>query len=141
MSKTYKLADAELFVFSEYVNQNPANGIKYYDSVCKFNGNIILFSKNIEDGESNIISKLILNLDPMKAQHLANVLKNNKNILAMISNNPEGDSFYAIYYDFTENVLTPYNLFNYMFSHSDFAEEGLFVEIHNGHQTVIKEFV
>lgn len=140
MSKTYKLADVELFVFSEYVNQNPSNGIKYYDSVCKFNGNIILFSKNIEDGESNIISKLILKLDPTKAQYLANVLKNNKNILAVISNNPEGDSFYAIYYDFTENVLTPHNLFRYMTSHSDFAEEGLFVEVHNGHQTVIKEF-
>ena len=44
MSKTYKLADVELFVFSEYVNQNPSNGIKYYDGDCKFNGNIVLFN-------------------------------------------------------------------------------------------------
>lgn len=141
MSKTYKLADAELFVFSEYVNQNPANGIKYYDGVCKFNGNIILFSKNIDGEEKNIIFKLISNLDATKAQYLSNVIKNNKNILAVIGEDANGDSFYAIYYDFTENILTPYNLFRYMSSHSDFAEEGLFVEVHNGHQTAIKEFV
>lgn len=140
MSKSYKLADAELFVFSEYVNQNPLNGIKYYDGVCKFNGNIVLFGKNVEDGEGGVISKLISNLDTTKAQYLANVLKNNHNILAIVSNNSDGDPIYSIYYDFTENILTPHNLFRYMISHSDFAEEGLFVEVHNGHQTVIKEF-
>ena len=84
MAKSYRVADVELFVFSEEINTNHTNGIKYYDAVCKCNGNTILFSKTIKDGETNIISNLLEGLDEEKTKYLAEKLKNN-NVLVLIS--------------------------------------------------------
>ena len=135
MAKSYRVADVELFVFSEEINTNPTNGIKYYDAVCKCNGNTILFSKTIKDGETNIISNLLKGLDEEKTKYLAEKLKNN-NVLVLISEK-EDIPFYVIYCDFTEKLLTPHNLYRWMFANNDFAEETLFAEVHNGHQTAL----
>ena len=140
MAKSYKVADAELFVFSEEVNTNPSNNERYYDAICKCNGNTIVVGKNIKNEYKNVIEDIINGIEENNKQYRAEVLKTNKNILVLIGEEAGGKSFYTIYYDYKDKLLTLYNLFGWMNANNDFAVDDMrFTEVRNGHQTALFE--
>lgn len=138
MAKSYKIANADIFLFSEEVTTNPANEIKYYDSICKCNGNTIVIGESIKEETSNIIQEIIDGIEEIFAQYLANVLNNNQNVLVLIGKDAADKSFYTIYYGYSDNLLLPFNLFRWMNTNNDFAvDDKRFTEVRNKHQTEV----
>lgn len=140
MSKVYEIEGAEISVVSGEFTENKIKGQKYYHAICECNGNTILITKNITDSmEYDIVNDVLSNIYDIPQKHLANVLKNENNLVVMICRHKDEPSFYTIYYGCNETFENMFDAFKWAHFHNDYADDKhMYTEVHDGHQTAIK---
>lgn len=140
MSKVYEIEGAEISVVSGEFTENKIKGQKYYHAICECNGNTILITKNITDAmEYDIVNDVLSNIYDIPQKHLANVLKNENNLVVMICRHKDESSFYTIYYGCNETFENMFDAFKWAHFHNDYADDKhMYTEVHDGHQTAIK---
>lgn len=140
MSKVYEIEGVEISVVSGEFTENKIKGQKYYHAICECNGNTILITKNITDSmEYDIVNDVLSNIYDIPQKHLANVLKNENNLVVMICRHKDEPSFYTIYYGCNEAFENMFDAFKWAHFHNDYADDKhMYTEVHDGHQTAIK---